>query len=188
MPGGISFWANLLGYQAVWFAAIGGAARGLWWPGVVAAIVFAAAHLRYGVRDAATRAMDARLLVVAIVVGLLLDGALARSGLVRYAASDIAVPSGGAPLWILAMWACFALTLRHSMAALIRRPLIAALAGAIFGPLAYYGVARVGAAATLSMPHWQPLLVLCVGWTSAMLLFAVLARRWTSQAHGADRS
>lgn len=188
MPGGIWFWANLLGYQAVWFAAIGGAARGLWWPGVIAAVVFAAAHFRFGVRDPATRATDARLLVAAIIAGLLLDSTLARMGLVRYAASDLAVPSGGAPLWILAMWACFALTLRHSMAALIRRPLVAALAGAIFGPLAYYGVARVGAAATLSMPHWQPLLVLCVGWASAMLLFAVLARHWTSPARGVDRS
>ncbi|MCC7249787.1 MAG: DUF2878 domain-containing protein [Lysobacter sp.] len=175
----MTFWANLLGYQAVWFATIGGAARGLWWPGVVAAALFAAAHLRFGVRDPASRATDARLLIVAVVVGLVLDGMLARSGLVRYAASDIALPSGGAPLWILALWACFALTLRHSMAALIRLPQVAALAGAVFGPLAYYGVARVGAAATLSTPQWQPLLALCIGWISAMLIFAALARRWS---------
>lgn len=179
MPGGMRFWANLVGYQIVWFVVVGGAARGLWWPGVVAAAMFAVAHLRFGVRDAADRATDARLLVVAVAIGLVLDGALARSGLVRYGASGIALPSGGASLWILALWACFALTLRHSMAALIRRPYIAALAGAVFGPLAYYGVARVGAAATLSTPHWQPLLALCAGWISAMLIFAALARRWS---------
>ena len=39
------FWANLIGYQLVWFSAVIGAGRGLAWPGVAAAGVFVAAQL-----------------------------------------------------------------------------------------------------------------------------------------------
>ncbi|MCV6801485.1 DUF2878 family protein, partial [Achromobacter ruhlandii] len=34
------FWANLIGYQIVWFSAVIGAGQGLAWPGVVAATLF----------------------------------------------------------------------------------------------------------------------------------------------------
>ena len=36
---------NFVAFQAVWFAAVVGASYGLWWPGPIAAILFAAAHL-----------------------------------------------------------------------------------------------------------------------------------------------
>jgi len=35
------FWLNLLGYQAAWFIAVGFAARGLAWPGMLACLGFA---------------------------------------------------------------------------------------------------------------------------------------------------
>ncbi len=142
MPSTLTFWINVIGYQVVWFAAIIGGGRGLWWPGVAAAAVFILQHLATSHRMPSDRAIDVRLLAVALLIGVLLDGSLARSGLADYAGDTFALPSGGAPLWILALWASFALTLRHSMFVLVRRPAVAFVVGAVFGPLAYLGAGQ----------------------------------------------
>ena len=42
-----------------------------------------------------------------------------------------------APFWMLALWIAFATTLNHSMRWLMHRPVVAAIGGAVFGPLAY---------------------------------------------------
>ena len=105
---------NLLGYQAVWFAAVGGAGHALWWAGPLAAAVFAAGHFGWAAGPA-DRGADARLMALAAVCGLVLDGALSWSGLITYRGDAVTLPPGGAPAWILAMWMAFALTLRHSL-------------------------------------------------------------------------
>jgi hypothetical protein len=171
---------NFFGYEAVWFAAVIGAGRGVWWPGVVVAAAFAIAHLAIANETPAKRAVDFRLLAVALGLGILLDGGLAMSGLIDYAADDLALPTGGAPLWILAMWAAFALTLRHSLGVLSRKPLVALIVGAIFGPLAYLGAGRGWNAASFAEPTWQPIAVLAVGWGLAMFVLARLAQSWSS--------
>jgi len=176
----MSFWANLVGYQCVWFAAVIGAGRGLWWPGAVVAAAFVVAHLLWHRQTAAERGADLRLLAIALCCGLLLDGGLSLAGLARYAAGAPALPPSGAPLWILAMWAAFALTLRHSMQFLLGRPMIGVLLGAIGGPLAYLGAARGWQAIAFAEPRWTALLVLAIGWGLAIPLLTTLARRWSS--------
>jgi hypothetical protein len=176
----MKFWRNLIGYQIVWFSAVIGAGHGLWWPGVVAACLFATAHFSIGMHAPSSRAIDLRLLVVALVCGLLLDGSLALSGLARYAAADPALPSNGAPLWILSMWAAFALTLRHSMTFLLHKPLLAAAFGGIGGPLAYLGAARGWQAVAFAEPGSMAICALAVGWACAIVLLTSLATRWSS--------
>lgn len=180
-----SFWANLFGYQAVWFAAVIGAGGGYWWPGVVAAALFAALHLGLYPQSAKQRRADLKLMAVALGCGLALDGTLSLSGLARYAAGAPALPVGGAPLWILSMWAAFALTLRHSMAPLLQRGWAALALGAIGGPLAYLGAGRGWSAIVFAEPQWQPLAVLALGWGLSIPLLAWLALRWSRSA-GAD--
>ena len=180
IPPAVSFWINAVGYQIVWFAAIIGAGRGLWWPGLIAAAIFILQHIAIGNRHASGRVIDLRLLAVAIVIGTLLDGTVARSGLADYAGDAVTLPSGGAPLWILAMWASFALTLRHSMFVLIKRPPIAFVVGAVFGPLAYLGAGRAWSAVILNAPQWQPLAALSFGWGVALLVLALLVRHWSA--------
>jgi hypothetical protein len=179
------FWANLFGYQAVWLSAVIGAGVGHWWPGVVAAALFAVLHLAWYPQSAAQRRADLRLMGVALVFGLLLDGTIALTGLGRYAAGVPALPSGGAPLWILSMWAAFSLTLRHSFAPLLQRTWAAVALGAIGGPLAYLGAARGWSAMTFAEPQWQALVALAFGWGLAIPVLASLAARW-SRAAGAD--
>ncbi len=162
------FWFNLLGYQAVWFAAVLGAARGQTWPALVAAALFALVHFSLPGR----RANDARLLLCAVAAGVLIDGGLAASGWLIYAA---AVPPWP-PLWILAIWAAFALTLDHSLAYLQTRPLVTVLLGAIGGPLAYLGAQRLGAV-VFAAPDWRAITALSLAWAVALPALTLLARQ-----------
>ena len=162
------FWINLLGYQAAWFVAVGFAARGLAWPGTVACLGFAALTWWQSPR----RRSDLRLVAAALACGLLLDGALAATGWLAYAAPLPALP---APAWIVALWAAFAMTLQHSMQWLLARPLAAVLFGAMGGPLAYSGAARGFDAVVFNMPL-QATLLLGFGWGFAMWLLVAIAR------------
>lgn len=165
-------WTNALAYQAVWFAAVIGAGKGLWWPGVAAAALFVAVQLQ----QSRERSIDLRLLAAALACGALVDGAMASSGLANFAASSPAFP-GGAPLWLLAIWACFALTLRRSMRVLLGRPYLAMAIGAIGGPLAYLGAARGWQAIDVAEPRWQAIAALALAWSLALPALVLLATR-----------
>ena len=75
-------------------------------------------------------------------IGFGLDSALHRCGVLLFSA----VAVWGAPLWLAALWLLFATTLNHSLHWLQGRPWLAALCGALFAPLSYWGGARLGAA------------------------------------------
>ncbi len=166
--------ANFLGYQGVWLLAVLGAARGSVWPALAGLAAFATWQLA----TSRTRAADLKLTGLALLLGMLLDGALAASGLLRYATPAPALPAGGAPLWILALWAAFALTLNHSLAWVRRRALWAALLGGAGGPLAYAAAERLAGAV-----HWSRLplattALLAAGWAVALWLLARSADGW----------
>lgn len=162
------FWANLLGYQAAWFIAVGFAGRGLAWPGIVACLGFAA--ISWWISP--MRGSDLRLVGAALACGLLLDGVLAASGWLDYAAPLPALPG---PVWIAALWVAFAMTLQHSLHWLLVRPLAAVLFGAIGGPLAYWGASRGFDAVAFAAPM-QATVTLALGWALAMAVFVALAR------------
>ena len=154
--------ANLLGFQAVWFAAVIGASSGYAWAGPVAALVFAAAHFAF----TPDRPGDARLLAIALAMGVVADSALVLGGLLTFV-SPWPWPSL-APLWILAMWAGFALTLNHSMAFLRHRPAAAAVFGIVGGPLAYWGAARGWDAVRFDAGLVPAMVALAVVWGIAL--------------------
>src|SRR5690348_6620275 len=127
---------NFIVYQVAWFAVLICAGRGIAWAGATAAFIAVAAHAPLW------RSRTERQLVMAcLLAGLLVDSTLAITGQVRYAGWDLPV----APYWMLSLWAAFATTLHHSMRWLMRRPAVAALGGAIGGPLAYLAGERLGA-------------------------------------------
>lgn len=166
----MSFWLTLLAYQATWFVAVIGAGHGLWWPGVAAAALFAAWRLAVSPQ----RALELRLVLAALALGLLLETLWVRSGLLEYRAGW---PWLDAPGWILALWLAFALTVLPLLGYLQRHLGLAALFGAIGGPLAYWGAARGWGVARFPDPAWHGLLALGAGWALAMPLLAWLARR-----------
>lgn len=160
--------ANAVGYQAVWLACVAGAGAGFPWLGPAASLVFVVLMLCLGgrARD------DLRLLMLALATGMLLDGAFAATGWMRYAASW---PwAGAAPVWILALWASFALTMNHSLAFLRHRPLLTATLGFFGGPLAYASAAGAFDAVDFGAPMPWVMAALAVGWACALpLIFRI---------------
>ena len=168
----MGFWANLVGYQLVWFAAVVGAGRGHAGTGVAAAVIFVACQYA----ASRTRRADLRLVACALLLGALVDTTLAAGGWLDYAAGW---PwSTFAPAWILSLWAAFAMTLNHSLARVRRRWWLAAIVGACGGPLAYWAAARGWRAVAFATPAWTGLLAVALGWGLALGALAVLAQRW----------
>ena len=170
---------NAVAYQSVWFATVIGAGRGLWWPGSLAALAFLALHLGAIVRDRGERRRELALVAAAVACGLVIDGVLSASGAIVFTPAAPALPAGGAPLWMLTLWGAFALTLRHSLRAVTARQVLAALLGAIGGPMAYLGATRASGAVSFPEPSGTTLVMLGGGWCLALGLLAMLASRPT---------
>ncbi|QWT21534.1 DUF2878 domain-containing protein [Bacillus sp. NP157] len=161
-------WINFILYQALWFALVIGAAHG----STGLALVPAAAFVVWQAATANDPRQDLRRVALAVLAGLVVDGVPALLDWWSYASPAPALPPHGAPLWILALWACFATTIDRSLSFLQGRLWLAAALGAIGGPLAYLGAARGWQAvhlppSTLLFVGW-----LAVGWGLAMPLLA----------------
>jgi hypothetical protein len=166
----VSSLLQFLAYQAVWFAAVMGAGAGLAWPGIVAGAVFVVASLAVSKRPG----NDVRLIGIALALGVLLDGGLSTAEWLAHATSSPSL--FGAPAWILALWAAFALTFTRSLAFLQARPVAAFALGAVFRPLAYWGAAQGWSAVMLAAPTARVLIALALGWGVATWLLSVVAR------------
>lgn len=165
---------NAIGYQVIWSIGVFSAARGTPAWGIAAALMFVLVQWSLS----AYRRNDGLLLVVAVAMGVGIDGALNGSGWLHYASAQ---PALLAPAWVLAIWSAFALTINHSLQFLQGRPALAILLGAIGGPLAYTGAARLGAV-TWSAPTTQLTIALAVAWALAVPLLCELARSTHSKA------
>jgi hypothetical protein len=165
--------AEFVGFQIVWLVSAIGAAQASSKPGAVAAAIFVALQvLANGGRFMAASA------VVAAVVGSILESLLAFTGLVTYAAPW---PGPGvAPLWIMTLWLAYGTTIASMSRLLGAKPQWKAAAlGALFGPLAYVGGAKLGAL-NLSEPLVWTWVALSLAWASALpLLVAVHSRMET---------
>lgn len=116
---------------------------------------------------------EATLLLFAAVLGTLFDSLLVSAGWLRYPSGMFL--EGVAPYWIILMWPLFSTTLNSSMAWMKGRLAVAALMGAVFGPLAYRAGSALGA-----VEFVQPaaaLLTLGAGWALAMPLLVLAASR-----------
>ena len=159
---------NVVLFQLGWFACVLGAASGYAREGAIAAALLVALHIA----RAAQPKREAMLAAAAATLGFLFESALVQAGWVRFEAGMLL--EGAAPYWMVALWALFATTLNESMRMLQTRPWIAALFGAVGGPLAYYAGARMGA---LDLVHPAALLTaLALGWAVATPLLLSLAR------------
>ena len=83
------------------------------------------------------------------------------------------LPAPFSPPWLIALWLNLAAALNFSLAWLKGRHLLAAAFGAVGGPLAYYGGAKLGGVVT--MPGGWDLLALAAGWAAMTPLLAWLA-------------
>ncbi|ANH70394.1 hypothetical protein ABE85_09345 [Mitsuaria sp. 7] len=164
---------QFLVFQIAWFACVLGAANGQVGWGLLAVGVVLVLQLSVS----AGRRVDLALIAGALVLGLVWDTFLLRSGWLVYASPGPV--EGWAPVWILALWALFASIVRGPLAWLHGRPWLAALLGAISGPASYLGAVRLGAG--VFPDTIQALAVLAVGWAVMTPLLTEAARGLTVQ-------
>ncbi len=165
----MNFWINIIGFQLVWTITVAGAGRGLWWAGIPVLIAFAAWQWR--VSDV-PRA-DLKLVVLAALIGFVVDSAFAASQWLHYASAQPWPLL--APVWIVVLWMGFALTLNHSMQFLRGRWLLATGFGAIGGPVAYYAAHHVWGAVRFDAPNWLVFGALAIAWAAVTPLLVASA-------------
>ena len=163
---------NLTLSQTAWFAAVLGAANGAPWLGPVVMVPVLAVHLSL-TND---RQGELKLLLASGLLGFLYDTALVNAGV--FSPLQHLVPHPFSPPWMIGLWLNFAATLNVSLAWLKGRDPLAALFGAIGGPLAYYGGAKLGA--TEALPTMSGMMVLTIGWGLMTPLLVWLAQRLRS--------
>jgi hypothetical protein len=161
---------NLVGFKLGWLACVVGGANG--WPllGSAIALAIVLAHV------ATARAPGRELTLILIVgaIGAIWDSLLAGSGLLTYASGTLF--AGTAPYWIVAMWLLFGTLLNKSLRWMHGRLVIAALFGAVGGPLAFYAGHRLGAVDFADTTG--AMIALGVGWAVIMPLLVTLAQRF----------
>lgn len=167
----MKFWLfNFAAFEAGWLACVLGAANDMPWLGPAVVAIAVALHLRMS----ANPGPETRLIILAVVMGLVFDSLLVSSGWLTYP-NGMPVP-GFAPYWILAMWALFATTLNVSMSWIKANLVLAAVMGAIFGPLSYLAGQRLGGLQLIN--DTASIVSLAIIWAIAMPLLVIAARRY----------
>ena len=133
---------NLLLFQTVWFATVLGAAKGTVGFGLTALAIFMVVNHWLSLHPWS----DLKLAGIAVFIGLIVETGLFRIGLFDYVHIAYSMPI--APLWILFLWAGFALTLNGCLRWLHGRYFLGSILGALGAPASYFGGIKLGAATT----------------------------------------
>lgn len=167
-------WTNAVLFQCAWFAAVLGAAhhRPLLGTACVAAVI--AWHLAVSARPA----QEARLVALLCLIGFAVESAIVWQGHVAYPSGQPIVSL--APYWIVALWALLAIALNVTMRWLHGRLLLAAVLGAVLGPLSFSSGARLGGAQLLHPT--EALVTLALVWAVLMPVLVMLATRFDGVA------
>ena len=149
---------NVVFFQILWLVCVGGAGKGYAWAGLPVLAAFSAYHAYVST----TRKADFTLMAISMLIGFACDTLLLQLGLLRF---DQPVPSPElAPVWIVFLWAGFALTLNHSMAFFKDKLIASIIFGVLGGPLAYWIANHVWSAVQFTAPDWQVYGALALVW------------------------
>jgi hypothetical protein len=147
---------NLLLFKLGWVACVMLAAAGKPLLASLAVGLVVAIHLV----SVPVAVKESLLLMAACLIGLGWESLLVASGLLSYPGQGSA--SGLAPHWIVAMWVLFATTINFGLRWVKRHWAVAAVAGLLGGPMAFFGGANLGA----------------VEFSSSLLALAVIGAGW----------
>ena len=165
---------NFIVFQAAWFAAVLGAAHEspLW--GTAAVLAAFAWHLAVSARPAE----EAKLFALVCLIGFIVETGNAMLGHVSY-------PSGQpvanlAPYWMVALWGLLAIALNVTMRWMKRRYALAAVLGAVAGPMSFIGGVKLGGAQFI---HTTPaLIIMACSWAVLMPALMGLSMRFDGVA------
>jgi hypothetical protein len=160
---------NFVFFQVAWFVSVIGAAHDMAWLGVLTVALVCLWHCAISQRYD----LELRLILWAMLIGAVWESALVFTGLLHYTHGTLI--AGFAPPWIIFMWALLAITLNVSLRWLKGRWLLAAVMGAIAGPMSFLAGQRLGAATFAG--GTRTTLALAIGWAFLMPLVVWLAAR-----------
>ena len=161
---------NFVIFQIGWFSCVLGGAHNWPWLGTLVAALLIVIHLW----RVPSPTPELKLLLIAGMLGIIFDSLLVTFNLLQFPSGTLV--EGMAPHWIIAMWMMFATTLNVTFRWLKGQFILAALLGAIAGPLAYYGGAKLGG--VMFNQFTLSLIVLALIWGSAMPLLMWLSDRF----------
>lgn len=159
---------NIIAHQVGWFAAVLGAGNGMPWLGVAVIPLVVALHLALSLDWKPEMALA----LGAAMIGFSFDTVLVTAGV--FSPVFFLFPAPLSPPWMVMLWINFATTLNVSLGRLRGKYVLAAILGAVGGPVAYYGGAELGAMTVI--PNTNQLIVLGIAWACAVpLLYRVAA-------------
>ena len=155
---------NFVLFQLGWFACILGAAYGY----VSWAVLFCLAVAAFHLWQSSEPMQEGVLLLKILVLGIAADTLLLQTGSLIFESNGL-LPALS-PIWMWSLWVILGCTLNESMSWLKGRFVLAAVLGAITGPLSYLAGVKLGAA------QWgdemQALVLIGIIWAISMpLLF-----------------
>jgi len=160
---------NIVAFKIGWLACVLGGASDLAWLGTLLALGIVALHIS----KATDSATEFRFIALAGLIGVAWDSLLASTGWLTYGSGMLF--AGAAPYWIAAMWLLFATTLNVSLSWLKGRLIIAALLGAVSGPLAFYAGHKLGAVTFVDFS--SAMIALAIGWAVILPGLVTLSNR-----------
>lgn len=163
---------NVTLFKLGWLSVVFAAAAGLAEVGVVAVGVVLLIHLLRAQR----KTDELIVLGAAGLIGLVWETFLLQTGALSY--SQAGASGLLAPYWIVSMWMLFATTLNVSMNWLRKNFIVAAIAGAVGGPLSFLAGEKIGAVTVHDTGVW----LIAAGWAVLLPLVAALAGRYNGYA------
>lgn len=121
---------NAVMFNIAWLVCVLGGSR----VAVIAAIIVIAIHLNFFSKHK----IELAFIGVVVLLGLVIDGALMRSGL-------LLAPDGSVwpPLWLVSLWALFATTINHSLKWFQTHLRLAVVLGGVSGTVSYLAGTRL---------------------------------------------
>ncbi|WP_185960675.1 DUF2878 domain-containing protein [Aliidiomarina halalkaliphila] len=146
-------------FDGVWLSAVWGRDPWLWLTALMIAVMFAATP--------AALWRQRRAFIAILLVGLLVEWLTVLFGVIQFTGTN------GIPAWLYLLWVGFTGMALVVFDWLHRRYLLAAIAGAIFGPVTYLAGARFGAAELLLPVPWV-IAVYAIAWALLMIFISRL--------------
>ena len=128
---------NIVSFQVLWWLCVLSAKFAVGALAILVVLLYTFAHLRWV--DGWQQTLP---LLLTALIGTLFDQFGYLMGWISFPYADPLSPF--IPGWMAALWLAFCSTLNVSLAWLQPKPVLSALLGVLFGPLTYWGVAKLG--------------------------------------------
>jgi hypothetical protein len=158
-------------FYVVWFLLLQGATQGDTTWGLLAAAGALAVHLL--ISDNLVH--ELKVIGLTCVCGFALDTLYLQLGAIEYMAPNLWIP-GTAPFWVVGIHILFGTSINLSLFFLVKRPALAAIAGAAAAPWSYLVAGHLGA---IEIFWWPPYILGLIGviWALYTPLVIYLAQR-----------